>query len=422
MTGPRMAGTDYSGMIPSGMVDKPVIVMLTADEIVDRRILQQCGSLAAAGFDVRLVAAGRIHDITASAAMPQAQGAGRPAWLRGAAVRMFDGLHRLHAPTATRLNLLAKRTLVRPFFRARADFEGALRDLPGDIIVAHDLPVLPVAHEAAARRGARLVYDSHELFAEQDLPRDVLDEWRRIEASLIGACDLVMTVNPSIADVLERRYGLANVEVILNAAPRQVAPAPSGRLRAALGLSPGIRMALFQGNLLPFRNLETLVRAGATLPAGTVLVLLGDGPELEGLRTLVRSLGPRKRVLFHPRVEQADLAAFTTDATLGLIPYRATSLNTRLCTPNKLFEYVAAGVPILASDLPELRRIISGYGIGTVGPVEDPAALGQRIASALGDADRLASWRAATVRAAEELCWEVEEKKLVTLYQRLRAR
>lgn len=396
------------------MTDKPRVVMLTPDEVVDRRILQQRDSLRAAGFDVRLITAGAAHD-------PAAGQTARSGRIRRAMVSAFDMMHRLHPATATRINLLAKRRMVRPFFRVHAMFDAALRDIHADIVVAHDLPVLGVARDAAARIGARLVYDSHELFAEQDVPRDVRDQWRRAEASLIGDCDLVMTVNRSIADELERRYGIAGVEVILNAAPFQAAVAPSGRLQAALGLDARTRIALFQGHLLPFRNLETLARAGGGLPAGTALVLIGDGPEDDRLQALVRSAGLGDRVFFHPHVTQEVLAALTADAALGIIPYRATSRNTELCTPNKLFEYIAAQVPVLADDLPELRRFVVGYGIGEVGKMDDPAVLGHRIAAALRDDARLAAWRAALVPAAAALCWEVEGEKLVGLYRRLLA-
>ncbi|MEZ5730029.1 MAG: glycosyltransferase family 4 protein [Burkholderiaceae bacterium] len=121
--------------------------------------------------------------------------------------------------------------------------------LRADVVVAHDLPMLPVAVDAAARRGAKLVYDNHELFVEQGLPRWLSRRWRRLEASLIGRADAVITVNESIARELERRYGLARVHVILNA-ERALAPAaraPTGRLRAALGLPASARVLLYQG-------------------------------------------------------------------------------------------------------------------------------------------------------------------------------
>lgn len=404
------------------MADATRITMVTADEWIDRRILLQVESLLGAGFDVRLVATGGPHETAGAAGAPASKppsSVPKNPWPRRAIVGAFDRLNRFHPPSAAWLNAVAKRTLVKPFYRTRRELERGLRELGGDIIVAHDLPVLPVAHDASRRLGARLVYDSHELYTEQEVPLAIRQTWRRTEAALVGDCDLVITVNRSIADELERRYRLAGVQVILNAARRRTSP-PTGRLRASLGLEQGVRIALFQGNMTTHRNLETLVRAGAELePGRAVIVFLGDGPELPSLEALARSLGVSVQVRFHPRVDQKNLLDFTADADIGLVPYRATSLNTELCTPNKLFEYIASRVPVLSSDLAELRRIVVGHGIGQVGSMEDPRAVGQWIATTLRDDDRLAAWRAALATAAAALDWSVEESKLVAMYRRL---
>lgn len=181
------------------------------------------------------------------------------------------------------------------------------------------------------------------------------------------------------------------------------------------------RVLLFQGGLSEGRNLQSLIRAMAVLrPTDIHLVLLGDGLLGKALRRLARCLGVQQRVHFHPAVAQQALLPITASADAGIIPYQATCLNNRYCTPNKLFEFIAAGLPILASDLPELRRLVAGNGIGRVARLATPEQLAWAIEEMLSDGGRLQGWRERLSVVRQELSWQRESERLLQIYEELK--
>jgi glycosyltransferase involved in cell wall biosynthesis len=157
------------------------------------------------------------------------------------------------------------------------------------------------------------------------------------------------------------------------------------------------------------------VRAGHHVQRG-ILVLMGWGRLEAELRAIVAAEGLEGRVIITEAVAPEELAAYTAGADVGVIPYEPVGLNNTYTTPNKLFEYMAAGVPIVASHLPEIVRFVRGLDIGTTFPVAEPRAIARAIDEVLGDPERAATMRANALHAAEELCWEVESRKLLGLY------
>jgi glycosyltransferase involved in cell wall biosynthesis len=398
--------------------------MLTPDRQIDRRILLTADSLEAAGWDVTIVA------------MPL-DTPGRDDWRvvrigthTGAANRenrVLDAYRwvRSHLPMNGRLMRWMKRMAWRYLvdqesFYFKLFYTTASRYSPR-VFVANDLPMLPLARKLAEACGARLVYDSHELYSEQDFSDRERRRWTEIEAKYIGACDVVITVNQSIATELEQRYGLSGVRVIYNAERAQGTPPASRRLHEAFDLSAEKRIVLLQGGLSAGRNLEVLVDAMRYVQhPDVVLVVLGEGLLLHRLQQIARQEGLKGRVFFHAAVPQGALLRLTTAAEAGVIPYQSTCLNNHYCTPNKLFEFIAAGLPILATDLPEIRRIVEGHGIGLVGDTSSPRKLAALMDDFFSDTQRLAAWKARAAVARQSICWEQEEKKLAEIYEGLR--
>jgi glycosyltransferase involved in cell wall biosynthesis len=124
-------------------------------------------------------------------------------------------------------------------------------------------------------------------------------------------------------------------------------------------------------------------------------------------------------VIFFGRIASEDLAPLTRSADLGVIPYHGIDLNNYYTSPNKLFEYAAAGLPFISNELPFLRSIIDKYGFGAVADLTEPHAAAGAILSLLNDRPRLEAMRKAAAKAAEELNWEKESEKLLALYQRV---
>ncbi|WP_276327011.1 glycosyltransferase [Bradyrhizobium elkanii] len=301
-------------------------------------------------------------------------------------------------------------------------YSGALSSMQASVFVAIDLPVLSVTRWAAERAGAALIYDSHELYSEQELSAWERRKWRQIEEKHIGACDLIITVNESIARELESRYSVGPVHVVYNAVRWKRESSRSPVFHDAFGLPPGSKIALYQGGLSPGRNLKALIQAFELVETQDLhLVFLGDGEMLGRLKATVDRHRLGCRVHFHPAVSQEVLLSYTTAADIGVIPYQPTCLNNQLCTPNKLFEYVAASLPIVSSDLPEIRRIVETHDIGVLGDMSSPRAIAKFIDCALSSPDRLQRWRSNLESARRILCWEREEAKISGLFETIGA-
>jgi glycosyltransferase involved in cell wall biosynthesis len=300
-------------------------------------------------------------------------------------------------------------------------FAPVLPNHPAEVVVAHDLPMLPVALYAASLHGAKVAYDSHELFAEQEFSATEKRMWRALEARTIGRCDAVMAVNASVARELTQRYGVTHVEVVYNAERCRDLAECSHRLHDVFDLPPSARVLLYQGGLSTGRQLEALVSAMALVQVtGVHLVILGDGPLQPALQKLAATAGVKGRVHLHPAVPQSELLAWTAAADAGVIPYQPTCLNNLYCTPNKLFEFIAAGLPILASDLPEIRAIVTGHGIGQLADLSSPRAIAAAIDRFFSDRRQLAAWRDASRKARSVVNWDEEGRKVVRVFESLR--
>lgn len=399
--------------------------MLCTDRRIDRRISLQADSLEEDGWQVTILAMPLDQPTPETDPRVVRLGAaGMQARREGRVLAIYRVVRR-HLPMNGRLMRLLKSFA----WRFLVDQERFYLNLfladgrrhTAEIVVAHDLPMLAVGRVLAEKFGARLVYDSHELYSEQEFSPAQRAAWAKIERRHIHACDRVITVNPSIAKELQTRYGLAEVEVILNAERVGQLPPRSTYLHSHFGIPEAHRILLFQGGLSATRNLVELVEAMARLSDRTLhLVLLGDGQLWHNLQRLVGQRGLQEQVHLHPAVAQAELLAVTAAADAGVIPYQGICLNNYYCTPNKLFEFVAAGLPILASDLPELRRLVEDQQIGRVADLSTPAAIATAIADFFADEQRLLRWRDNLLEVRRELSWEREGERLKRIYGTLR--
>ena len=403
---------------------RPMAVMLTPDRQIDRRILLQADSLEADGWDVTIVAMpldAPAQDDPRVVRIGSTTGVARRENLVLGAYRWVRSHLPMNGVAMRLLKRLAWRYLVDPELFYTRLFHAAAAQFSPRVFVANDLPMLPVARQVAQACGARLVYDSHELYCEQEFGEREKKRWAQIEARQIGACDAVITVNQSIATELERRYGLADVKVILNAERCERPPTRTRLFHERFALAADRRVLLFQGGLSAGRNLEVLVAAMALVQdPSVVLVFLGDGVLRQKLHAKSAAASIAGRVYFHAAVPQNELLGLTAAADAGIIPYQATCLNNYYCTPNKLFEFVAAGIPILASDLPEIRRLVVGQHIGMVGDMGSAQLLAFLIDGFFADPQRLRTWQDNLSIARKTICWESEEKKLVQIYRALR--
>ena len=234
---------------------------------------------------------------------------------------------------------------------------------------------------------------------------------------MVPRCAAVIVVSPPIANELRARFGGPPPVVLRNIPPYQPTVV-SNRLRERLGLPPTTRIALYQGGVQENRGLDVLVHAAKFLPSDVVIAMMGDGASKPGLEALIAREGVGERVRMLPAVPYSELPVWTASADIGLsvLPPEI-SLSIKLCLPNKLFEYLMAGLPVLASELEAIEEILRAYDVGRVVASLEPAAVASAIAAMLDDPVALARMRHNALAAARtDLCWEVERHRLVAVY------
>jgi glycosyltransferase involved in cell wall biosynthesis len=292
-----------------------------------------------------------------------------------------------------------------------------------DIYHAHDISGLPACYIAARLRRKILIYDAHELpLAELSNRRfrqmKPLLTW--LLTHLVSRCAGVITVSPPIAQEIRNRYRVSNVSLVRNIPPYQAVP-KSDRLRQHIGLDSDTRIALYQGNLTAGRGLDLLVHAATFLERNTVIVMMGRGEMEAELKALIVNEGVVDRVKILPPVPYAELLNWTASADIGLMVYsRDFSQNVQMCLPNKLFEYLMAGLPLLASELDAIIDIIKIYGIGRIVSSTTPKDVGEAINAILSDSITYAHMRRNALDASQQdLCWEKERQQLNHFYCRI---
>jgi glycosyltransferase involved in cell wall biosynthesis len=296
-----------------------------------------------------------------------------------------------------------------------------------DIYHASEVTALPACYIAAKLRRKPLIYEAYEL-PLFDIPLSEMGLLRRCFHKLIGmllakilpACAGVVTVSPPIAEEIRKRYRLSKVSLVRNILPYRIVR-KSDKLRLHLDLPPSVRIVLYQGNIQPGRGLECLVHAAAFLKQDAMIVMMGQciGTTQSALESLIQQQAVADRVKILPPVAYEELLDWTASADLGLTLYPlGYTLNVNMVLPNKLFEYLMAGLPVLSSPLEPIAEIITSYDVGQVVPSLAPADVAAAINAMLADHHALARMRRNALEAARnELCWERESQQLIKLYK-----
>jgi glycosyltransferase involved in cell wall biosynthesis len=298
-----------------------------------------------------------------------------------------------------------------------------------DVWHLHDLTGL-VAVAPRVGHGARVIYDAHELFLETGtalrLPWPLRRLLRAYEGRLVSGTSAVVTVNDELAAVLRQRYHPKRIEAVHNC-PEVWAPPPKRPdvLRHSAGIPPRAPVILYHGALSPQRGVEQLMEAIRQPGLERVhLVLLGFGEKREDFMRAAASPDLDGRVHVIDPVPPSDLLPWVASADLGAMPIQASTLNHYLSTPNKLFECLAAGTPIVASDFPAMRRIICDNPGGPLGVTCDPSRPVEIAGSLLkllrlNPADSEALRGRCLAAARDRWNWHAESARLLAVYEDL---
>lgn len=286
-----------------------------------------------------------------------------------------------------------------------------------NLLLSNDLDTVLPNFFVSRLKGIKMIYDSHEYFTETPelIHRPKVQRvWKRIEEFAVPKLGEMITVCDSIADLFREKYGV-KVHVIRNIPPQKALP-PKGD-KAELGLPLDKHLLVLQGSGINIqRGAEELVQAMQYLD-DCHLMIIGGGDVLPILKQMVIDLNIVDRVRFLPRMSYANMMAYTQNAELGFCLDKDTNLNYRFSLPNKLFDFIQAGVPIVASHLTEIEKIIRRYDVGVFIDNHDPKTIAATIQDALSDAERYGKRKQNLAVAAQDLRWENEEKALLAIYQ-----
>lgn len=286
----------------------------------------------------------------------------------------------------------------------------AVGDRKYDVVHAHDFNVLVLAAELAERGNARLVYDSHEWWSgrERHGRPTPLERARELktEQQIVAKADAVLTVSDGIAERLGR-WRTTPVAVVRNTFPLDAVD-----LAAFAPLPDRPKGAVYAGRIGAARDIETLLAATAAL--GLEALLMGNA-DREYLQHLQLG-GSSARIEPARPVDEVD--EVLREVGISLVTLTDTCENHRLALPNKVFHAVRAGVPVVAADLPELRRLVTNYRIGALYRPGDAESMRHALEQVINDYPGLCE---RAVRARGELNWDQDSKELVRVYESLAA-
>jgi glycosyltransferase involved in cell wall biosynthesis len=358
---------------------KRVIVLVSNDLSHDQRVRKTCDALIERGFEPLLVGRRLKNSVEMERPYP--------------CVRFqlfFDGGALFYAALNLRLFFFL-------LFRK------------ADLIWANDLDTLLPAFLVSKLKKIDLFYDSHEYFTEAaGLEGRSFQKrtWESIEKFCFPKLQRVTTVNQSIAEIYEKKYGIP-VKVLRNVPEYQDHFTPTSR--ADLGLDENKYIAILQGAFLDVdRGALEAVAAIPLLPERFQLLLIGAGEEHEASKAWVKERGLEDRIIIKNKLPYLELKAYTAAADLGLTLDKGLYFNYLYSLPNKIFDYVHAGIPVLATDLPEVGRVVKQEGIGKCIEKCEPALIAEAILEmeALGKS----SFQGALQKAQKKFYWQEEVK------------
>ncbi len=358
---------------------RKIVMAVTNDLVTDRRVDRHCRELTVVGYEVLLI--GRL--------LPHSKEVERP----------------------YRTERMELRHLRGPKFYAEFNQRVARRIVEEnpDLVWANDSDTLPGCWWAAHRLRCRLVMDAHELFPElpEVIGRPVVRlAWRLINKCLMPRCSALITVCQSFADYYRDHNGV-EMTVVRNVQPTDASLQPKAE-------TPEHPVLLYQGAVNVGRGVDWAIDAMEFLP-DCRLSIAGGGDLIEEMRRYAGSKPWADRIDFLGLLPHEELDRLTPSADVGLLMLEEMGLSYHLTLPNRVGDFVAAGVPVVASDMPETARMVKQYGVGELMDAPGPRALAdatQRLLERWRTLDA-AQRKALFAPAREDMDWKKEKEKLI---------
>jgi glycosyltransferase involved in cell wall biosynthesis len=396
--------------------------MLTPDAgFLDRRIAQEAVSLAGRGWAVDIYPSHAAIDPSLEMLAPGVSVLQRPAQPALGGARRAKRLLRRVSPRLHRIADIAQSSYTDRANQIASWNIGHLTSLePYDAVFAHDIPALPLAVRLADAWGCAVICDLHEIYPQSDdglrAPR-IRTYWEGIERDYLPRTDGILCVNAAVEDYVVDRYAPSvPIGVVLNSVPYTAVQAGDGALHRLYGIPSEHRVLVFAGSFRTDTNLENaIIGFGRARLPGWALAILASGPRLEEMQQLVTAEGLTGTVFLGKRVPQHELIAVLASADVGVLPYQPVGLNHEISTPNKLFEYIQARLPIATERLPMIEPIIEANANGAFVDYSDPDAAARDLRRFV-DEDITRFTPAILEAAARNVCWERDEPTVLRVF------
>ena len=311
---------------------------------------------------------------------------------------------------------------------ARA-FVPALREHAPDVVHVHDVHILAAVLEAWPDPADRpfVVYDAHEYVADLAVSgartRRVVDGWAALEAEMIPSVDRVITVAEGIARRLEAEHDLSHPVTVVHNAPLAWDDLVASRnLRDEAGVAAGTPLAVYSGAVSAARGLDTVVDALPSVPDVHLAVVAVPHPHpmAPELERRAAGLDVADRLHLVPPVPSQEVPAYLSTADVAVSPIHGDSASYDMALPNKLFEFIHAGLPIVTSDIAAMAAFVREHRLGAVFRQRDAADCARALTSVI---EGIEHGEGPTPEVMAELrheySWQTQEQHLVELYQSL---
>lgn len=370
---------------------KRIVVSVINDLVTDQRVSRTCHELHSMGYDVLLVG----RKLPASLDMPATP------------------------YKVKRMNLLFKKgALFYAFYNWRLFW--LLLFTKSDILWSNDLDTLLANRMASKFKRTPVIFDSHEYFTEVpelDHNKFAKKVWQKIEKSIVPKLKYCITVNKSLAHLFKEKYN-KDFYVIRNVPVRNTQPKIKSRVD--LGMPEGKTILILQGSGINVdRGSEELVQAFKHLNDQYHLYIVGNGDVIGTLKKMVMDLNLENKITFVGKLPYSELIQYTMNADAGLTLDKNTNINYQFSLPNKIFDYIQCGIPVISSDLVELRNVITHYQIGMIAKEVTPESIADTIHIFFNTPLVYQQAKANTIKAASELNWDVEKNVLAKLLSTL---
>jgi glycosyltransferase involved in cell wall biosynthesis len=370
-------------------------------------------SLSADGFQVELICLAP-NSAPAAAEVPAVSGI-RSTCLR---IRSRWVFHRLFSPAARRA-LVGVQYVASYVEFVTKGIVAALR-ARADVYEANDLPPLLPAVVGAKLRGKPVVYRAHELWSEARPNMPFAGFWRLMERVLVPRCDYVVTPEDNRSRIYHDELGAQRQPMTIRNCPPYRPPIESRRLHDELR-SRGREcstIVLYQGLIDSMRCIEEIAEATRLFDEGIVLVIMGTG--YGRWANPAAALAGYDRIIVLPPVPYRELIPYTASADLGILLYRNDCRNNYYCAPNKVFEYMMMGLPVIAPDYPGMQPLVEGEDVGVCVAPDSPRAIAAAVNRLNADPEGRARMRANGLRLSKaRYNWAQESAPLLKLYRSL---